>query len=509
MIKEMIINAAHDDECRIAVLESGKLEELYTERAGASSYVGNIYKGKITNVEPSIQACFVDFGIGQNGFLHISDLQASYFPNARGRKERVGRKRPRRTRPPIQDCLKKNQEIVVQVTKQGIGTKGPTLTSYLSIPGRFLVLMPDMNQMGVSRKIEDEQERAKAREILRQLDTPKDIGFIIRTAGVGRTKRDLQRDMNYLLRLWDKVSQHIKSESAPAELYQESDLVIRTVRDVLSSNVTRIVCDTQTTVKKVRDFLSVAMPRTRCRVVRHDQNVGLFTKYGIDEEIERIHARKLSLKSGGSLVIDSTEAIVAVDVNSGKYRAHGDAETTAFKINMEAAPEIARQLRLRDLGGVIIIDFIDMLQDKHRRAVEKAIRQAVKTDRARTKILRISQFGIVEMTRQRMRPSLERSTFMDCPYCHGSGLLKTPESMSIEIIRQIQSLITRDKIAVLEITVSPDVAAFLLNRNRAVLADLEQTNQKTIAINAMSSLGNKEVTLTARDARGSVVSTQQ
>ena len=508
MARELIINAAQEEECRMAVLEDGLLEELYIERAATTSHVGNIYKGKVTNVEPSIQACFVDFGIGQNGFLHISDLQTSYFAERhreKGGRERVGHKRPRRDRPPIQDCLKRGQELIVQVIKEGIGTKGPTLTTYLSIPGRFIVLMPGMNRTGVSRKIEDEKARIKVKELLRELSPPKDMGFIIRTAGVDRPKRDLQRDMNYLVRLWQKVDTKIKNGPVPMELYRESDLVIRTVRDIFNSNVTRIVCDNEATIKKVRDFLSVAMPRSRCKVVYHDDHTPLFTKYKIEEEIEKIQTRHVPLKSGGSIVFDQTEAIVAIDVNSGKYRVHEDAESTAFKINTEAAPEISRQLRLRDMGGVIIIDFIDMIHDNHRRAVEKTLRDEVAKDRARTKILRISQFGIVEMTRQRMRPSLKGSTFMDCQHCKGAGLVKTPESASIEIMREIHMLAGHEDVATIDVTTSPDVASFLLNSKRATLNELETTHDTAITIQLDRNVGNDEVNFVTRNKRGSVI----
>ena len=505
MSREMIINVAQGEECRIAVMEKQKLEELYMERIGTAGHVGNIYKGKVTNVEPSIQACFVDFGIGKNGFLHISDLDSSYFRNCSNRKERVGHKRPRRERPPIQDCLRRGQELIVQVIKEGIGTKGPTLTSYLSIPGRYLVLMPGMNRLGVSRKIEDDEARATLREIIQQLNPPKDMGFIIRTAGLNAAKRDVRRDLNYLLRLWQTISKKIKSEPAPAALYQESDLVTRTLRDIFDSQISRIWCDSEQTVKRVRDFLRIATPRTKSRVSLYQENIPLFTKHHIEEEIERIQARHVPLPRGGSLVIDSTEALVAIDVNSGKYRAHEDAETTAYKINMEAAPEIARQLRLRDLGGVIIIDFIDMLQEKHRREVEKCLRQATSIDRARSKILRISQFGIVEMTRQRIRPSLKRSIYMDCPHCNGSGLIKTVESMSIEIMRRVQGAISDEQIASIEVEVSRLVADFLLNNRRAALAELERTHSKTIGVKANPAFSNDESNVSAQDARGSVV----
>jgi len=503
LVKEMLINIAQEEERRIAIVEDGKLEELYIERASEISHVGNIYKGRVINVEPSIQACFVDFGIGQNGFLHISDLHPSYFYGKNAPRERVGHKRPRRDRPLIQDCLKRGQEILIQVIKEGIGTKGPTLTTYLSIPSRYLVLMPGMNRMGISRKIEDLKIRDRIRELLNELNPPKDLGFIIRTAGMDRSKRDLQRDLNYLLRLWQTVSKKIKSESAPAPLYQESDLITRTIRDIYNADINRIICDSEITVKKVRDFLRIVMPRSRSNVNLDKSGEPLFSKYHLEEEIEKIQTRHVPLKSGGSLVIDTTEAIVAIDVNSGKFRIHGDAETTAFKINMEAAPEIARQLRLRDLGGVIIIDFVDMMNAKHRAGVEKALRQAVSTDRARTKILRISQFGIVEMTRQRMRPSLERSTYMDCPHCKGTGLIKTAENMSIAIMRRIQSIIEKQNIANITIEVSDEVASFLLNRKRGNLSIVEKATGKTILVEANHNFSNDEIKLTARDNRGS------
>jgi ribonuclease E len=505
LAREMLINRAQEEECRIAVVENGQLEELYAERVSTSSHIGNIYKGKITNVEPSIQACFIDFGIGQNGFLHISDVQSSYFHFRDNQKESVGRKRPRRDRPPIQECLKRGQEVIVQVTKEGIGTKGPTLTTYLSIPGRFLVLMPGMNRLGISRKIEDMEARTQIRDIINQLNPPKDMGFIIRTAGLDRNKRELQQDLNFLLRLWKTVSKKMKSDPAPTLLYQESDLIHRTLRDIFNSNINKIICDSDSTVKRVRDFLRIAMPRTRSRVTLHDNDVPLFEKYHIEEEIEKINARHIPLKSGGSLVFDQTEAIVAIDVNSGKYRDHKDAETTAFKINMEAAPEIARQLRLRDLGGVIIIDFIDMVNEKHRRAVEKCLREAVSQDRARTKILRISAFGIVEMTRQRMRPSLKSSLYMHCAHCKGSGLVKTPESMSIEIMRRVQAFINKANVATVEISVSTDVASFLQNQKRASLANLEDSSQKSIVIHSNPDFSNDESDVILRDIRGSAI----
>ena len=361
MAKDMLINVSEGEECRIALLEDGKLQELYMERTSSTSHVGNIYKGRVTNVEPSIQAAFVDFGLGRNGFLHISDLLPSYF-GRRGEdiQETVGRKMARRDRPPIQRCLRRGDEIIVQIIKEGIGTKGPTLTTYLSIPGRILVMMPGMGKMGVSRKIEDDAERRRLRQILDGLKPPKDVGFIIRTAGVGKSKTDIQRDLTYLTRLWLNIEKKRQEFAAPMELYTEGDLVTRTVRDVFTSEVERIIVDNKDVAKRVKEFIKLAQPRTKNKVDVYEELIPLFHKYGIEGEIEQMYTRHVPLPSGGSLVIDSTEAVVAIDVNSGRFRDHNDAEMTAFKTDMEAADEIPRQLKLRDLGGVIICDFIDL-----------------------------------------------------------------------------------------------------------------------------------------------------
>jgi Rne/Rng family ribonuclease len=498
----MLINVAEGEECRIAVVHHGRLEELFMERASAESHVGNIYKGRVTNVEPSIQAAFVDFGLPKNGFLHISDLQPQYFPDHRGQLEEVGRKTPRRERPPIQRCLRRGQEVIVQIIKEGIGTKGPTLTTYISIPGRYLVMMPGMNRIGVSRKIEDEDARRKMRAVLDELEFPKDMGFILRTAGLDKTKRDLQRDEMYLLRLWKKVAQRIKAERAPCVLYQESDLVIRTIRDVYSADFGKIIVDDEATADKVRDFLSIAMPRGTAPVEAHASHEPLFHKYGIEKEIERINSRHVPLPSGGSLVIDSTEALVAIDVNSGRYRDLDDAEETAYRINIEAAEEIARQLLLRDLGGLILCDFIDMRFDKNRRGVERALRDALKKHKERAKCLRMSQFGIIEMTRQRMRPSIKRSIYQDCPHCHGSGLVKNPESMVLDIMRLLKLAVFHPQVQAVEVRIHPQVAFQIQNRKRAALNELEQESRRSIVIRPDSNVGLDQYHFECIDQRG-------
>jgi len=503
--KLMLINVVAGQECRIAIVSGGALEELYIERASAASHVGNIYKGRVTNVESAIQAAFVDFGGPKNGFLHISDLHPQYFPKGRKAPEPVGRKHPHRDRPPIQDCLRRGQEVVVQMTKEGIGTKGPTLTTYLSIPGRLLVTMPGMSRLGVSRKIEDFQARGKAREVLAQLDLPQDMGFILRTAGMDRSKRELQRDLNYLMRLWKAVEERINTSRAPAEIYQESDLVIRTIRDVFNSEITRIICDDETMARKVKEFLDVAVPRTKTNIELYVGREGLFQDFGVESEIEKIYSRRVELRSGGSLVIDQTEALVAIDVNSGRFRQHSDAETTALKINLEAAGEITRQLRLRDMGGVIIIDFIDMRHDKNRRAVERAVRDALRNDRAKTKTLRMSSFGIVEMTRQRVRPSLKDSIYRVCAHCNGMGLIKSEESLSLMAMRSIQRALGNDAVARIEVSVSPAVAHHLSNKHRSQISALETKAGKQVVVRADADLSGEEIRLTCTNSRGSAV----
>jgi len=507
----MLINTVEGQECRIAIVENGILEELYVERVSAASHVGNIYKGRITNVEPSIQAAFVDFGLGKNGFLHISDVNPSYFPKGRrgGQQETVGRKKAHRDRPPIQDCLRRGQEVIVQLTKEGIGTKGPTLTTYLSVPGRLLVMMPGMSRLGVSRKIESDDARDKARAILAELAPPQDMGFIVRTAAIDRPKKEFLRDLNYLLRLWRNVKRRINSTKTPAEIYQESDLVTRTIRDIYNAEIGRIICDNQAVAVKVKEFLDVAMPRSVHNIELYTGKQGLFHDYGLEAEIEKIYARRIELPSGGSLVFDQAEALVAIDVNSGRFREHSDAETTATRMNMEAAKEIARQLRLRDLGGVVIIDFIDMREEKNRRTVERVLRDEMRTDRAKSKVLRISAFGIIEMTRQRVRPSLKHSIFRTCGHCQGIGLIKSEESQSLLVMRNLQRAASNEQVAQIEVSVTPTVAYHLTNLERRRIVELETACGKQIVIKADPSLAGGAVVVNCTNTRGSVVAWEQ
>ncbi len=529
MKKEMLINVAQSEECRVAIVEDGVLEELYIERASQENFVGNVYKGRVVNLEPSIQAAFVDFGVGRNGFLHISDVEPQYFRQGgydpveviresakqdrqngndprRRRKPRPG-DRPRQ-KPPIQEIFKRGDEVLVQVIKEGIGNKGPTLSTYISIPGRYLVLMPALGRVGVSRKIEDEEVRQRLRGILHELNPPRGLGFIVRTAGSERTKRELSRDLSYLLRLWKVIVNRVKKNGAPDDIYEESDMIIRTIRDIYSSDVDTIVIDEPSAYERAKEFLQLVMPPHVDRLQLYSGHKPLFHKYDIDDDIRKINQREVPLKNGGSIVVDQTEALVAIDVNSGSFRTDDSAEETAFQLNMSAAKEIARQLRLRDLGGVIVNDFIDMRKERHRREVENCLRDSVRRDRARTKILRTSPFGLIEMTRQRIRPSIKRSVYHDCPCCSGRGSVKTPESMSIEVIRNIMLAREEGRIKRVVVHVNDEVAAYLNNRKRRELAEIEEVGQMVVQVLGSESAYPESCRTECYDDKGKIVELQ-
>jgi len=561
MKKEMLINVSQSEECRIALLEDGVLEELYTERTSQNNWVGNIYKGKIVNIEASIQAAFVDFGVGRNGFLHISDVEAQYFRqagydpdeimdgnypgaeddhgsdqddddqedgdeneseddedsdeegsgprgNSRGRPRRSNKLRSGRPRfkPPIQEIFRRGDEVLVQVIKEGIGTKGPTLSTYISIPGRYLVLMPALGRVGVSRKIEDDDERRKLRGYMLDMKLPKGVGFIVRTAGCERTRKELSHDVAYLLRLWKVIVKRVQTTPAPCDVYEESDILIRTIRDTFTEDIDSVIIDHPEAFARAKEFVELVMPRVADRLHMYEGREPLFYKYKLEQEIGRIHQRVVPLKGGGSIVIDQTEALVAIDVNSGNFRG-GDknAEDNAFHLNMNAAKEIARQLRLRDLGGVIVNDFIDMRKDSHRRKVEKTLRDAMDRDRARTKILRTSPFGLVEMTRQRIRPSFKRSVYEDCPCCRGRSLVKTAESMSIEVERLLMMACQMPNASRVVVRVNENVAGYLNNRKRREMIQLEESAGVSVQILGSDTLFPEHLEMDCRDKDGTLI----
>ena len=523
MKKEMLINASQSEECRIAIVEDGQLEELYVERASQDNYVGNVYKGKVVNLEPSIQAVFVDFGVGRNGFLHISDVEPRYFrqggydPDEMMRKEKEaalanGRNRNRppshggfrpRNKPPIQEIFKRGDEVLVQVIKEGIGNKGPTLSTYISIPGRYLVLMPALGRIGVSRKIDDEEERRRLKDILYDLKPPKGLGFIVRTAGAGRSRQELSRDLAYLLRLWKVIVRRVQKIEAPVDIYEESDMIIRTIRDILTTDIDNLIIDNQEAYDRAKEFLKLVMPRFANKLQLYSGKDPLFHQYKVEQEIAKIHAREVPLPSGGSIVIDQTEALVAIDVNSGSFRTDDSAEESAYRLNLAAAKEISRQLRLRDLGGVIVNDFIDMRRDKHRRGVERTLRDSMKRDRARTKILRISPFGLVEMTRQRIKPGLKRSFYQECPCCNGRGNVKTEESMALDVIRMLMLATEKNDCAKVTVRVNEKVASYLNNQKRKELAMLEGRGSVEISILGSETVFPEFLEMKSFDAKGS------
>ncbi len=500
----MVVNDVPGEECRIALLEDGKLEELYSERTANATNVGNIYKGKVVNVEPAIQAAFIDFGTGQNGFLHISDLHPRYFPGEEVT-ERVGKKIPRRERPPIQHALKRGDSILVQVIKEGLGTKGPTLTSYLSIPGRLMVMMPDMDHVGVSRRIEDEEKRRQMRDILSSLDLPDNMGFILRTAGFGSTKTELKRDLAYLNRLWKQIERRIKSVKAPCELYIESDLLIRTIRDALAPDIAAILVDSESAFERARDFLSVVAPRSAPNLVRYGRHAPIFHAFDIERQIDLIHLRQVPLQSGGAIVIEQTEAMVAIDVNSGKSRSARDSESNAYHTNVEAVDEICRQLRLRDLGGLVCCDLIDMMRHDNRRAIEKRFRDNLARDRAKTTVTHISEFGVLELTRQRMRPSMRKAHYQPCPHCSGHGEIRTPESMGSEAIRHAAHILQHERVRVVELVCPARIGSAFLGARRRELVRLEDATGKQIRVRISEAMPPDRVDYYAYDDRNADV----
>ncbi len=661
----MLVNALDPEESRIGVVENGVLQELHVELANREAYLGNVYKGKVVNIEPSIGAAFVSFGGRVNGFLHVSDVLPAYGrpdfmledviegrarvdaddgpesvqqaladdddedgdapaeggsaaksadagdgshaggegggdgdashrdeaaddeqhghheghaahdahdgghghddehadgehaahgddehgdgqePSAAGehgdghdgdaeqdgseghdedgpagahdaeaesadapgeggdpaapagegvepvksrRDRRRGRHRERpqrsssRARPTIDQLLKKGQEVVVQITKEGIGTKGPTLTTYVSMPGRCLVLMPSLPKCGVSRKIEDHKERKRLKRIVRELDETGHggIGFIVRTAGVNKSLSDLQRDRDYLKKIWEMVAARLKVTRAPALLYQESDLVLKAMRDLFTPDIAEVVVDCEDVYLRIRDFAEKLMPHMADRIKRHEQTTPLFHSFGIEKDVEALYQPKVELPNGASIVIDQAEALVAIDVNSGKFKPGADLDDTAYRTNLDAIPEIVRQLRLRDLGGLIIIDFIDMAQEKHRRTVEKRLIDELRGDRARIKVGRISPFGMLEITRQRVGPGLKRTVFMQCPHCKGAGWSRTIQSKALSVLREVRALLNLKGYSMLQVFANPGVNDYLSNYKRRPILDLEDAVGKTV-----------------------------
>ena len=427
-MKRMLINASHTEEVRVAMVDGQKLYDLDIENRTREQKKANIYKGKITRVEPSLEAAFVDYGADRHGFLPLKEISREYFKSKTGDGSRAK----------IQDLIREGQEVIVQVEKEERGSKGAALTTFISLAGRYLVLMPNNPRAGgISRRIEGD-ERADWREAMRGLNIPDGMGAIVRTAGIGRETEELQWDLDYLMHLWDTISSEASNSKAPHFLFQESNVIVRAIRDYLRQDVGEVIVDNQEAYNLAAAFISTVMPDFSSKVKFYQDQIPLFNRYQIENQIETAFCREVNLPSGGSIVIDVTEAMVSVDINSARATKGGDIEETAFNTNKEAAEEIARQLRLRDVGGLIVIDFIDMLNARHQKEVENTIRDALKIDRARVQVGRISRFGLLEMSRQRLRPSLEETMSKICPRCMGQGTIRGTRSLSLSILRLIE-----------------------------------------------------------------------
>ncbi|HTR59603.1 MAG TPA: Rne/Rng family ribonuclease [Casimicrobiaceae bacterium] len=461
-MKRMLFNATQAEELRVAIVDGQKLIDLDIESASKEQRKSNIYKAVITRVEPSLEACFVDYGTDRHGFLPFKEIAREYLRGGNG----DGRGRP-------QDSLHDGQELIVQVDKDERGTKGAALTTYISLAGRYLVLMPNNPRGGgVSRRIEGE-DRNELREVIGQLDVPGGMSVIARTAGIGRTLEELNWDLNYLLQLWQAIDGAAKSQTGAFLIYQESSLVIRAIRDYFHPDIGELLIDTESIYEQAQQFMSHVMPNNVHRVKLYKDDVPLFSRFQIEHQIETAYARQVPLPSGGAIVIDHTEALVSIDVNSARATKAGDIETTAYHTNLEAAEELARQLRLRDLGGLIVIDFIDMESAKNQREVENRLKEALKYDRARVQLGKISRFGLMELSRQRLRPALVESAYIPCPRCHGIGHIRGTESTALHILRILQEEAMKENTAQVVAQVPVDVGTFLLNEKRPEIHGIE------------------------------------
>ncbi|RGA58793.1 ribonuclease E [Neisseria meningitidis] len=461
-MKRMLFNATQAEELRVAIVDGQNLLDLDIETLGKEQRKGNIYKGIITRIEPSLEACFVDYGTDRHGFLPFKEVSRSYFQDYEG-----GRAR-------IQDVLKEGMEVIVQVEKDERGNKGAALTTFISLAGRYLVLMPNNPRGGgVSRRIEGE-ERQELKAAMAELDIPNGMSIIARTAGIGRSAEELEWDLNYLKQLWQAIEEAGKAHHDPYLLFMESSLLIRAIRDYFRPDIGEILVDNQEVYDQVAEFMSYVMPGNIGRLKLYEDHTPLFSRFQIEHQIESAFSRSVSLPSGGAIVIDHTEALVSIDVNSARATRGSDIEDTAFKTNMEAAEEVARQMRLRDLGGLVVIDFIDMENPKHQRDVENVLRDALKKDRARVQMGKLSRFGLLELSRQRLKPALGESSHVACPRCAGTGVIRGIESTALHVLRIIQEEAMKDNTGEVHAQVPVDVATFLLNEKRAELFAMEE-----------------------------------
>jgi len=484
MPKEIYINVDHHEK-RLVVVDNKKIEDYCAEGQNSVNLVGNIYKGKVESVLPGIDAAFVNIGMEKNGFLYVSDVEKDASNFDRLLDEEAGvypEKKEEKKQQSISAVLKKGDEILVQIIKEPISTKGARLTTHISIPGRFLVLMPFDSRIGLSKRIEDHKERDRIRKIIEELKLPQDTGFIVRTAAIGASQKDFFRETRYLIRLWQNIKHRAKNAKPMQLIHAEYDIVLRAARDIFTEDVTKLEVDSKNDFRRISRFLAMTSPHLRARLKFYKDATPLFEKYDIERHIDKIYSRIVHLKGGGYLVFDETESLVAIDVNSGKSVGHKNLEETAFKTNLEAANEIPRQLKLRDIGGIIIIDFIDMEFSGHRRTVSKALEAAIEHDKAKTKILNISSIGLVEMTRQRARRSIEGKSYQRCPYCNGRGTIKSPATVAANLTRQLARVLSQTKAKEIFVIMHPSVASYVSTPDKNMVKPLEKRFRKCIRI---------------------------
>lgn len=480
---KLLINAEEPEECRIALVEDGRLESFHVTTIDREPTKNNIYKGRIVSIEANLQAAFVDIGTGRNGFLPFNEIHPEYFRQDVSDKSRALIAQQQWKKLKIEEVVQKGQEVLVQVVKEVTGNKGANMTTYLSLPGRCLVLMPGSDSAGISRKIVGEERRAGLREIMSEFEIPEGIGYIIRTASAEITRVALENDLQTLLALWEEIKKRGQTMNAPALVYEEQDTVVRFLRDHFFADIQEILVDTQESLDNVNAFIEQLPPKQRKVKVRmHRASKPIFNQYNIEEQIESIYRPQVTLPSGGSIVIDPTEALVAIDVNSGRTSKNSDFDETIFLANMEAAAELARQLRLRDLGGLIVVDFIDMRNKKHIREVERQVKVSMKRDKAKVDISKISRFGLMQISRQKMGAPIEKGSYLTCPHCQGRGVIRSVETQALYYLRRIQTGITRKKVGRVECRLPLDVAQYLLNKKRAELVELEHRNSARIDI---------------------------
>jgi len=486
----MLVNAVHKEQMRMATVdEKGKLVDFNIQMSVREPITGNIYKGKVLKVERGLQAAFIDYGGGKDGFLPLRDVSPEYLTEQES-SQGTGR-----------HILKAGQEIIVQAVREVTGNKGALLTSYVSLPGRYLVLLPSKPGTGISRKINSEEDRQKIKSLLEQIKIPDNMGFIVRTAGINRTKQEIYRDYQHLMRLWREICKKAQSSGAPLLIYQETDFGVRSLRDYLTQEVEEILVDDYETYRKMRAYLKAVAPRNVKIIVHYKEKIPIFERFQLEEQIRVIYQERVELKSGGYIIINPTEAMITIDVNSGRGSNKRNIEETAYKTNVEACEEIARQLRLRDLGGLIVIDFIDMMDKKNIAEVEKAFKKALSMDRARIQLSRISKFGLLELSRQKKQSTIQEISYITCPYCKGSGLRPSLEYAALGAFRKIESEAVKGLYSELKITLPHEIASYILNHKRPELLRMESSFSLTLYINGSTEMAwdNLEIQQTFKE----------